>query len=414
MNSTRRRLRIPCIALFLLAACPGLAGEQAAWLASRWVSTDLAAIAAASRQWKADHGAWPEDCLAAAAAHLAPAPARDPWGSQYACRLEGGRLFIVSMGPDGRAGTTDDVTLDAESARARGETPAGLAASPAPAAPAAPAPVAMPAPAAEPPSPEALATAGSLQRLAEALESFRRRTGHYPVAEKAEHLERWLVAQDLAPAAWTSQDGWNRPLRYRTTDVGASYTLASAGRDGRWEPLTSAGSSGAGDPDADITVADGKFVRWPAGLPLSSGAMAAAGPATSPGAPSPASEPAATVREPVDPLQLTESRVRRLAEHFAKQGRDGHFIESDDAERLARDLAAPAAAEDGWGRPLHYLSASGGKTFVLVSAGADGRLSTSLEALARGASPAGDDIVARDGKLVGGGSAPGAGVASAP
>lgn len=360
-----------------------VAASDEAWLAQRWAGTDLAALAAAMRQWKAEKGGWPDDCSQSGPAYLTPAPRTDPWGSPYGCEVGAGRARVFSVGPDGRSGTSDDIVLDAESAQA-------LAAA-LPAAPSA-------APAPPPASAQAQATGDALQALAAGLASYRQANGRYPVADKAEHLERWLVPQHLAPAAWTAQDAWGRALRYRTTDVGSSYSLVSSGADGRWEALGPGASSAAGDADADIAVVDGRFVRWPLGLAFSDAsapapAASVAGPAAS--APAPA-EPA----EPQDPAERTHRRLAILAELLAKQRRDGRFIESDDAERLVRELNASAPAVDGWGRAISYLSADGGRHFALASPGPDGRLARDMQAYARGAAPAGDDVVARDGQLV--------------
>lgn len=350
--------------------------ESAAWLAGRWARTDLEALASAARRWRDEHGAWPADCFEAARTYLQPPPKLDPWGSPYACRHSDGQVAITSPGPDGRSGTSDDLAIDAAAGGADAPTPPG--ATP-PGAPAQPPPPVVPA------SAEEAATARSLAAIAGALESFRAKEGRYPVADKVEHLEPWLVSEHLASAAWTTRDAWGRPLRYRTTDVGSSYTLSSAGSDGRWESLDPGSAVPA--EGADLALADGVPVRWPATL--------AAGLAP----PSPAASPASEAEPPRDPFERTRQRLERLAGLVAQSREGGRFIESDDAERLARELGADSAT-DGWGRPLHYLSADGGQHFALVSAGPDGRLEQAMEAYSRGARPAGDDLVAHDGRLV--------------
>ena len=336
--------------------------DTAAWLSWRWVHSDLAAIAGAARAWRQEKGAWPSDCAEAARARLSPAPLTDPWGSPYGCRVAEGRLLVFSTGPDGGLGTPDDITLDADSLEAKTSSASAAA----PAEPPAP----LPLPAA---SAEEQATALTIERIAAALESFKKEQGHYPVTDKVEHLERWLVSAHMA-AAWSAHDGWARLLRYRTTDIGSSYTLASAGADGRWEVLSEAPASA--QAGADMAVADGKPLRWPASLTVT---------------PPPATATSAPQR---DPLDVTRRRLDALAAEVASRRNGGKYPESDDAARLARDYGVPSAAADGWGRPLYYLSADAGRHFALVSAGPDGRLGRDMEAYARGAGAAGDDVIA--------------------
>lgn len=360
---------------------PGSA-DATAWLARRWAESDLERLAAAARAWRDAKGSWPADCREAWRA-LQPPPAADPWGSPYSCRVEGNSLLVSSPGPDGRAGSADDLTRDASTAQALVATGTGQASPQAPSAPAGGAPEAAPPP---PASPEEAATAETLRILARALESFRQKESRYPVTDKVEHLERWLVSEHLAMAAWSSKDAWGRPLRYRTTDVGTSYSLASAGSDGRWEAVT----PGAPWPSegGDLVIADGEPVRWPPAL------SQAPRPAASDAAPSAGAAP--TTAAPADPAELSRQRVAQFAAAAARNRAGGRFVESDDAERLAREWGG-VSASDGWGRPLHYLSADGGRRCAIASAGANGRLDAGMESYARGAAAAGDDIVTHGG-----------------
>jgi hypothetical protein len=401
MNAFIRALPFALVVAPALAGDTTLTGQGSAWLAAKWAGRDLAAIAATARAYRDQNGSWPSDCLATARAALQPAPQLDPWGAPYACEVKDGKLLVIAPGADGRAGTADDVVLDAESneAKAMPEPTPEPTPAPAPAATATAAAgvaQAMPetaAPAgAKPASAESLATARKLRDLADALESFRKKEGHYPVADRIEHLQRWLVSEHLAEAAWSAQDAWGRPFRYRTTDVGSSYTLASAGADGRWEALTPDQPS-SGD---DIAIADGRVVHGPATpTPAATVASSASQPGAS-GSPqaeaSASADSAAHRAEPRDPHALTRSRLDDFAARLARHAADGRFPQSDDAERLARDLGMRASS-DGWGRALHYLSVSSGSHFALVSAGPDGKLGRDMEAYAHGAAAAGDDVI---------------------
>ena len=287
---------------------------------------------------------------------------------------------VLSVGPDGRPGNADDVVIPVEG-RAAVNAAAALASS---------ASVAASAPAGSMVAPEARRTFEDLTRLASGLASFKAANGFYPVTEGADQLERWLVPDHVAPSRWVGHDGWDRPWRYRVTDVGSSYSLASAGADGRWESLVPPHPAGAPD-DGDIVVSDGVFLRWPAGLSPPTAAPAAGVKAASDGASDPA---------PEAPADLTAWRLRRLGASVAAARHDaGRYPESDDALRLFGDLGSRVQPVDGWGRELDYLSLASGSSFVLVSAGADGIQERSTEDYARGAPPQGDDILVRDGVL---------------
>jgi hypothetical protein len=377
--------------LILLAAAawtlPALAAEgptptPAEYLAQQWARTDLAALAAALRTHRAEHGTWPEHPLEAVAAYLQPVPPRDPWGSAYAFVMTN-PASVMSVGPDGHSGTADDIVVNLEE---------GATMPPAP----------PPTTTTSPSSGTAVAidestakTARRLAQLAAALASFRAANGHFPVAEKIEHLQRWLVPDHLATEDWSSSDAWGHDLRYRTTDTGSSYTLASAGEDGRWEVV--AGEAGAWNgADSDLVVEDGHSVRWPPGLPgLESPAAA----------PAPAVSKAPVDPEPGDPVERTAWRLQRFSKALAKARRDGLWPESDDAERLARETGAPSSV-DGWGRPFEYLSGSGGRHHVLISAGADGRFAKSAAAYLDAPTALGDDIGWHDGTEMPGWHAP--------
>lgn len=379
----------PVLVLLAASARPAPAAQAppptpAEYLAQQWVRTDLTALAAALRTHHAEHGSWPERPAEAAAAYLQPVPARDPWGSPYAFVMTS-PASVMSVGPDGRSGTADDIIVGLE----------GGAPPPPPRPPAESVPSATPAPMPEPPAiPVDEATAQTTRRLAQladALAKFRAAHGHVPVAEKIEHLQRWLVPDHLATENWSASDAWGHDLRYRTTDTGSSYTLASAGADGRWEVAT--GGAGAWtSADSDLIVEDGRSVRWPPGVP----AMAGAG-----GAPPSSAAAAGAPKAPVDPepgdaTERTTWRLRKFNEALVKARRDGHWPESDDAERLAKESGAPSAI-DGWGRPFEYLSGSGGKHHVLVSAGADGRFAKSAAAYLDAPTAGGDDLGWHDG-----------------
>lgn len=347
---------------------------QDGWLERRWAATDLTALAVALETWRQEHGDWPADCPGAAAALLRPAPRSDPWGTPYACVREA-TPRVVSAGPDRTLGTADDLAyrLDGKGMIPAPGAPdaAGAATSP----PAAPAP---------PATDEARTTTDRLVWMARALESFSRREKHYPVAEKAEYLENWLVPADLPPSQWFAVDGWGRPWRYRVTDSGSSYSLSSGGADGRWEPLTPPAPQPAANADGDLVVADGRFLRWPAAFE----------PESLRGKPGPADAPAAG-KEPGDPVDATRWRLERLAEVLDRARAAGSLPESDDAPRTFDELGSRLRTVDAWGREIELLTVASGGHYALVSRGADGRQSRSTEDYARGAAPAGDDLILR-------------------
>jgi hypothetical protein len=288
-------------------------------------------------------------------------------------RLDGGGLIPASAPSPTSAGSAGGASLASATAPARDGAAPGNGAAPRDGA--APGP---------PASEQAKATTDRLMWMARALRAYRDRESHYPVAEQAEHLERWLVPDDLPPSQWFEADGWERPWRYRVTDTGSSYSLSSAGADGRWDALTSVRPAAALNAEGDLVVADGAFIRWPSGFrpENQSGAVIVA---RSP-------EP----KEPQEPAARSAWRLERLAARVERaRAANGRYPESDDAARVAAELGVEGAATDGWGRDLAYLSQGGGAHFALVSRGKDGRASRSMEEYARGAPSLGDDIVIR-------------------
>ena len=343
------------------------------WLERRWATTDLTALAVALEAWRAEHGDWPADCPGAAAALIRPAPQADPWGTPYSCIREDPPR-VVSAGPDRSFGTADDLAYRLDGKGIVAATDGAPAAVAAPTTP-------LPAP---PATDEAKATTDRLVWLARALEAYSRREKHYPVAEKAEYLENWLVPGDLPPSQWFAEDAWGRPWRYRVTDTGSSYSLSSGGADGRWEPLTPPSPQPAPNADGDLVVADGRFVRWPSGFepePLVGARRAA--------------EARPAPKEPSDPLEATRWRLDRLAAVLDRARADGRFVESDDAQRTFEELGSGLRTIDAWGRPIELQTIASGTHYALVSRGADGRQSRSTEDHARGAAPSGDDVILR-------------------
>ena len=67
---------------------------------------ELALVAAAAERWRETHGSWPSS-LADLEPLLGTDLLRDPWGRPY--RLDTTHQVPWSLGPDGRAGTADDV-----------------------------------------------------------------------------------------------------------------------------------------------------------------------------------------------------------------------------------------------------------------------------------------------------------------
>ena len=352
------------------------------YLERRWAGTDLTALAAALAAWRRDNGAWPADCPEAAAAKLSPAVSKDPWGTPYSCVLEDPPR-VISAGPDRQLGSPDDLAYRLDGG---GMIPSSVATASAGASASTTEPASSPDSGPAPPATdEAKSTTDRLLWMARALAAYRAREGRYPVADQAEHLEHWLVPTDLPPSQWIETDGWDRPWRYRVTDTGSSYSLSSAGADGRWEPLSSVAPTAVANADGDLVVADGVFLRWPAGFR----------PGTVKGASVSSAEPKASP-EPKDPALKTAWRLEHFvaALELARKA-NGRYPESDDAPRVFAELGVATAAVDGWGRELDYLSQGDGAHFALVSRGKDGRAARSIEEYARGAASAGDDVILR-------------------
>jgi hypothetical protein len=348
------------------------------YLNRKWTTTDLTALAAALAGWRQSHGDWPSDCPHAAAAALRPSPEKDQWGTPFTCRLD--VPAVVSAGPDKTVGTADDLVYRLDG---KGFVPpaAGAGAIPTTAAPTGTEEI----PAA-PATDEARTTTDRLVWMARALESYRKREGHYPVADQAEYLERWLVPTDLPPSQWFATDAWGEPWRYRVTDVGSSYTLSSGGADRRWESLVPATPQATVNADGDLAVADGRFVRWPTGYRPES--IASGGGARATAVPE--------EKEPADKGQATQFRLDRLAAAIERQRKaTGAYPESDDAERTFEEIGHGLSVVDAWGHDIEYLTLGGGRHFALVSRGPDGKAGRSTEDYAAGAAAVGDDIVVR-------------------
>lgn len=360
---------------------------DAGWLERRWAQSDLDRLAEAAEARIRERGALPPGAGFDA---LAPdyLPARtpvDPWGRPY--RLVSGEpMAVVSAGPDRSFGTGDDLVRSIpESGREAGPRPAASADAPGPAPRLAT---------------DVLVTHERMRTLVEALESFRSLRGHYPVGNASGSLGEALVPEHLPAERFSAEDGWGRSWRYRSNDVGSSYTLVSAGSDGDFEALVPLRSGPVRGSERDLVVVDGSFARWPAGVaspgvapdreprPVSSARLPA------PAEPRPDATPSLRrARSPTEPGKeaTTLERMRRIAEALeAFRAREGRFPEMDDAARLVRLLELSTEPDDAWGQPFAYLSLAAGSRCVLASRGEDGRLGHSLEDYLRGSEPRGD------------------------
>jgi hypothetical protein len=371
------------------------------YLARRWAASDLAQLAAAVRAYRKDHGAWPsvQSLGESLATYISPVPRSDPWSTPYRLDLASGEPRISSAGPDRSHGTVDDITQalsGAPSLEALRTPPA-----PEPAPPAAVARVPTWASAVDMPA-EVAGTHARLGEMAAALESFRAQRHHYPAATTATELQSSLVPEHLPAASWSSTDAWGREWRYRSTDAGTSYSLASAGSDGVFETLVPLEPGPVRDATRDLVVVDAGFVRWPLGAPTEMGSVHV----WSGGAP--AQELVPRRRElAVEPgkVEATRNRLRQIGDLVEAQRKaSGAYPESDDATRLLTELGSSLPATDAWGNGIAYLTLAGGSRYALASPGADGRLEHDVEEYLRGARPGtggGADIVLVTGKLLG-------------
>jgi hypothetical protein len=260
-------------------------------------------------------------------------------------------------------------------------------------------------------SPEVRDAHGWLLRVASALDSFRAQRGHYPPGGDLAALEVALVPEHLRQGDWRPNDPWGRAWRYRSNDVGTSYSLVTAGSDGVFETLVPLISGPVAGDERDLVLTDGRFARWPAGLEASAAPLRADGARAPVTAVTPTRAPASLPvrKEPPDlepgRAATTVSRLQVIAallEAWRKE--HGSYPEGDDAGRLvSEDLKSSASVQDGWGRDLAYVTRGAGSRYVLVSAGPNGRLDRFVgdyADLVGSPGPAGDDLLVRDGKLV--------------
>lgn len=117
-------------------------------------------------------------------------------------------------------------------------------------------------------------TMADLRNLGTAIESYRVDEGEAPPADSVAGLTEHLVPTYLESVPET--DGWENPIRYvcwseDPVDAGCTtYRLVSGGRDGALEhedlQAYEATPFAPTDYDRDLVLADGYFLRYPAGL----------------------------------------------------------------------------------------------------------------------------------------------------
>lgn len=110
-------------------------------------------------------------------------------------------------------------------------------------------------------------TLASMRALGAALEDYYRQNGRYPPAGSSAEL---LAAVSPAEAVSLSQrDGWGHEFRYLCWPAGSCehYTLASAGKDGRFERDDLTAYQGEQTPrrdyERDLVMVDGGFLQYP-------------------------------------------------------------------------------------------------------------------------------------------------------
>lgn len=370
------------------------------FLARRWAQSELAAMTAALRRYAQENSGFPAGDVAKALEpkYLAPAPKADPWGTPYAFDLDARTPKVTSAGPDRTLGTADDLALgvheapplsEAREVRPRAAEPAGDAP---------PRELKLP----DVPA-EQSATFSRMQQLADGLEAHRLSKGFYPVADDAGALRAALVPAYMGQTDWNATDGWGRDWRYRVTDDGRGYTLVSAGSDGEFESLAPLIPGPVDSAARDLVLANNSFQRWPAGTggvrdePSRAQARRERGASgETPAAPGGADSPAKAEAT----LGLFKPLVSAL-ESYRKQ--HGAYPEYDDCTRLVEVMGARAACTDAWGHSIGYLTVASGRSYVLVSPGANGAFETPLEQYVRGAKPKagpGADLVLLQGRRV--------------
>src|SRR6267378_4325888 len=95
----------------IIASCAG--GQRPANGKVSVARVQVRQIATACEQYRVDKGKAPDTLNDLVPAYL-ELIANDPWGNKFAYPVEAGACVVVSKGPDGRSGSSDDISSKGE------------------------------------------------------------------------------------------------------------------------------------------------------------------------------------------------------------------------------------------------------------------------------------------------------------
>lgn len=218
-----------------------------------------------------------------------------------------------------------------------------------------------------------------------AIETYRARHGAVPTASSTVELSRAMIGDDGLAKYWI--DRWGTPLRVDSAP-GKGYVVACAGSDRKFDPSTWTERAATHASADDIVLRDGELIRSPVD-------WAGTAVASTPGLDASRERLLAKSRH-----ATTVGDLRAMASGIAVyQIQKGRLPRTSDIEGLRRELE-PAYANvrltDGWGHPFHVDASGSTDSYLIVSAGPDGKFDR--ESWTNPSRP-GDDIVLRDGEI---------------
>jgi hypothetical protein len=219
----------------------------------------------------------------------------------------------------------------------------------------------------------AAATLQQMEMIGTGIEAYITDYNSPPQVTTMEELKKALVSTYLKDVPL--RDSWDKPYHYEA--AGRSYKLVSSGSDGKFEPATWSEKRLIADTAADAVWADGAFTRsWAFDHGASARVEAAMLGKLM------AEQKAKLEKLPADQqwaftwMTITSFSMRSIANALGKYADDrGHYPKAASIDELKTALFPQyinsMETADGWSTPFRYSLSADGKSYTLVSAGAD-------------------------------------------